>query len=52
MEEAGIVRGTQQGRESIWQLEEKRLAQARRYLQAISTHWDDALGRLKSFVED
>jgi DNA-binding transcriptional ArsR family regulator len=52
MEEAGLVRGTQQGRENIWQLEEKRLAQARRYLQAISTQWDDALGRLKSFVEE
>jgi DNA-binding transcriptional ArsR family regulator len=51
MEEAGLVRSTPQGRESIWQLEEKRLADARRYLQTISTQWDDALGRLKRLVE-
>jgi hypothetical protein len=29
-----------------------RLADARRYLQTISAQWDDALGRLKSFVEE
>jgi DNA-binding transcriptional ArsR family regulator len=52
MEEAGLVRGTQHGRESIWQLEQRRLADARRYLQAISAQWDDALGRLKHFVEE
>lgn len=51
MEDAGLVRSRQQGRESIWQLEQKRLAEARRYLQLISAQWDDALGRLKSFVE-
>jgi DNA-binding transcriptional ArsR family regulator len=52
MEQAGLVRGTQHGRESIWQLEQKRLADARRYLQTISAQWDEALGRLKSFVEE
>jgi len=52
MEDAGLVRATQQGRESIWQLDRKRLADARRYLQTISTQWDDALGRLKAFVEE
>lgn len=51
MEDAGVVHSTQQGRESIWQLEQKRLAEARRYLQQISADWDGALGRLKSFVE-
>jgi DNA-binding transcriptional ArsR family regulator len=51
MEDAGLVRSRQQGRESIWQLEQKRLAEARRYLQLISAQWDDALGRLKTFVE-
>jgi DNA-binding transcriptional ArsR family regulator len=51
MEEAGLVRKTQHGRESIWQLEQKRLAAARRHLQAISTQWDQTLGRLKTFVE-
>ena len=51
MEEAGVVCSTQQGRESIWQLEQTRLAEARRHLQKISADWNDALGRLKSFVE-
>ena len=51
MEEAGLVRSTHHGRESIWQLEQKRLAEVRRYLQTISAQWDEALGRLKQFVE-
>src|SRR5262245_22606325 len=51
MEAAGLLRSTQAGRESVWQLEQKRLADARRYLQMISTEWDQTLGRLKGFVE-
>jgi DNA-binding transcriptional ArsR family regulator len=51
MEDAGLVRSSQQGRESVWQLEQKRLAEARRRLQAIAAQWDDTLGRLKRFVE-
>ena len=51
MENAGLVRSEQSGRESVWQLEEKRLADARRHLQLISAQWDETLARLKSFVE-
>jgi DNA-binding transcriptional ArsR family regulator len=51
MEDAGLVRSEQLGRESVWQLEQKRLADARRHLQTISSQWDQTLGRLKSFVE-
>ena len=51
MESAGLVCGTPQGREIVWELEQKRLADARRHLQTISTQWDHTLGRLKSFVE-
>jgi predicted transcriptional regulator len=51
MEEANLVRSTHQGRESIWQLAQQRLAEVRGYLQTISTQWDEALGRLKLFVE-
>jgi DNA-binding transcriptional ArsR family regulator len=51
MEDAGLVRRTERGRESIWRLERKRLADARRHLQLISAQWDETLGRLKSFVE-
>lgn len=52
MEEAGLVRSTRHGRESVWQLEQRRLDDARRYLDEISKEWDEALGRLRTFVED
>ncbi|PYR59678.1 MAG: transcriptional regulator [Acidobacteria bacterium] len=51
MEDAGLVRSTQHGRESVWQVEPKRLADARRHLHMISDQWDETLGRLKIFVE-
>jgi DNA-binding transcriptional ArsR family regulator len=51
MEDAGLVHSMWQGRESVWQLEQKRLSAARRHLQAISTQWDETLARLKTFVE-
>jgi hypothetical protein len=44
---AGLVRGTRRGREQIWQLEPKRLGDARTYLDLISRQWDEALDRLK-----
>jgi DNA-binding transcriptional ArsR family regulator len=48
MEGSGIVRGARHGRESVWQLDRRRLEDARRYLDAISKHWDDALSRLRA----
>jgi DNA-binding transcriptional ArsR family regulator len=48
---AGLVRGNRRGREQIWKLEPRRLADARVYLDQISQQWDQALDRLKSFVE-
>lgn len=51
MEDAGLVRSTPQGRERIWQVEQKRLAGVRRHLLLISAQWDEALMRLKNFVE-
>jgi len=52
MKEAGLVRNARHGRESVWQLDQRRLEDARRYLDLISKQWDDALGRLRKFVED
>jgi len=52
MEGAGLVRNTRRGRESVWQLERRRLAEARHYLGLISKQWDDTLGRLRNFVEN
>jgi DNA-binding transcriptional ArsR family regulator len=51
LSEAGLVRSTRQGRERIWELTPARLEDAHGYLERISRQWDDALGRLKSFVE-
>ena len=51
MERAGLLRHTQHGRETLWQLQQARLADARRHLQRISGQWDKTLGRLKRFVE-
>ncbi|MFY9826474.1 MAG: helix-turn-helix transcriptional regulator [Thermoanaerobaculia bacterium] len=52
LSKAGLVRGDRRGREHIWQLETKRFADAREYLDRISRQWDDALDRLKRFVEE
>jgi DNA-binding transcriptional ArsR family regulator len=49
---AGLVRSDRRGRERIWNVEADRLDAARRYLDQVSMHWDNALGRLKQFVED
>ena len=51
LKHAGLVRSTQRGRESIWTLEQKRLAEAQRHLRTISAQWDETLARLKAFVE-
>lgn len=51
LEGAGLVRGTRDGRESVWELEPRRLVEARRHLDAISRQWDEALERLKDLVE-
>jgi DNA-binding transcriptional ArsR family regulator len=51
MEEAGLVRNTRHGRESVWQMEQRRLVEVHRYLQLISKQWDETLGRLRSFVQ-
>lgn len=51
MRQAGLVRSARHGRESIWRLEEKRLREARGSLERISTQWNEALGRLRKFVD-
>lgn len=52
MEGSGLVHSARKGRESVWQLDHRRLDEARRYLDTISKQWDAALLRLRSFVED
>ena len=50
--DAGLARSARQGRESVWELELRRLEEARRCLDLISAQWDVALDRLKAFVEE
>ncbi len=49
--EAGVIKTSRQGRQRICELDPSRLADAQKYLDRISQQWDDALGRLKRFVE-
>lgn len=51
LQDAGLVRGTRRGRERLFELEPQPLDEARRALDHISRQWDEALARLKSFVE-
>lgn len=52
LEEAGLVRGEREGRERIWELQGKRLAEARQWIDQISQQWDAAIERLRAFVEE
>ena len=50
--DAGVVQHNRLGRERIWELEPRRLVRARRCLDQISDQWDQAISRLKAFVEE
>ena len=49
---AGLVHDMRRGRERIWTLDADRIEEARRSLDQIAQQWDEALQRLRSFVED
>lgn len=49
--DAGIVQRTPEGRESLFELNPEPLQTMQQYLNLISEQWDQALTRLKSFVE-
>ena len=51
MERARILRSERSGRERRWRIEQRRLAEARHYLEIIAKQWEGALGRLKAFAE-
>src|SRR6266478_9069 len=48
---AGVVRNARVGRENLFELEPRPIAELRNYLDQVSKQWDDALARLKSHVE-
>ena len=51
LQRAGIVRARSVGRESQFSYVPEPVERARSYLDAVSAQWDDALARLKAFVE-
>jgi len=51
LRDAGLVASLRVGRESRFAARRETIDEARAYLDRVSRHWDDALGRLKAFVE-
>jgi len=50
--DAGVISGNRHGRERVWTVDTKRLADGRQYLEVVEGGWTDALSRLKMFVEE
>jgi DNA-binding transcriptional ArsR family regulator len=51
LERVGMVRCSRAGRESRFELNPKPIVEMAEYLKIVSAEWDDALARLKTFVE-
>jgi DNA-binding transcriptional ArsR family regulator len=51
LESAGIVHSIRTGRESRFEFNPQPIEEIKEYLDLVSTQWDQALARLKSFVE-
>jgi DNA-binding transcriptional ArsR family regulator len=51
LERTGMVRCDRLGRESRFELNPKPIEDIRQYLELVSKQWDQALSRLKAFVE-
>lgn len=52
LEAVGLVSSQRNGRERIWRVLPKPLADASEYLTALSRRWDRAIDRLRAYVED
>ena len=51
LEDAGLISSRRIGRESVFEVRPEPLADLRDYLAKVSSQWDDALDRLRAFVE-
>jgi DNA-binding transcriptional ArsR family regulator len=51
LEHAGLLQSRRVGRESLFEFCPEPLQELSVYLKEVSKDWDEALGRLKSFVE-
>src|SRR5579859_2078476 len=52
LEGVGIVHSFRAGRESIYKFDPQPIEELKQYLELVSKQWDDALDRLKAFVEN
>lgn len=52
LERARIVRSVRSGRHALFELDSEPVRELCDYLDRISAEWDQALARLKSFVEE
>jgi DNA-binding transcriptional ArsR family regulator len=52
LERAGIVHGVRAGREKLFEFDPQPMKAIKQYLDLVSEQWDQALARLKSFVEN
>ncbi len=52
LERAGIVHGARKGRKTLFALDPEPIEEVRKYLHRVSAQWDQALSRLKAFVEN
>jgi DNA-binding transcriptional ArsR family regulator len=52
LQRAGIVHSVRAGRESLFEFDPRPVGELQAYLDLVSRQWDQALDRLKSFVED
>jgi len=52
LESAGIVHSVRRGRESRFEFDPQPIEGIKQYLDFVSEQWDQALSRLKSFVEE
>ena len=51
LENAKIVRSVRSGRQNLFEFNPESAQELKRYLDFVSARWDEALSRLKSFVE-
>ena len=51
LEAVGLVNSERHGRERIWRIEPAPFTDASNYLTALSMRWDEAIDRLRAFVE-
>jgi DNA-binding transcriptional ArsR family regulator len=52
MERSGLAQCQRQGRESLWQIDRRRVQDAQRCLDQISVQWDKALMRLQAMLDE